>query len=296
MTIYTIKNDYLTVTIHEKGAMLWSIKDRKGCEYLWQGNPEFWGGRAPNLFPYIGRMTEGKYTLEGKTYAMNRHGFARDMVFEEEQFSESCVVLSIKDTEQTLEHYPYHFTFSIRYQLDGRKLSITYIVKNQDTKQMFFAVGGHPGFNVPFEEGTKFEDYVLEFDSVQNAKKVEFSENYLFSGEVIPYALEDGVRLPLHHDLFDHDAVVLTEVERSVRLMSKKTKRAIRVTFPKMPYVGFWHMPETTAPFVCIEPWSSLQSREGIIEDLSTQPGLISLESGCTYENPWVIEVPEELE
>ena len=224
---------------------------------------------------------------------MNRHGFARDMVFTAENLSDSEILLSIKDTEQTHVNYPYHFTFSIRYQLNGRKLSITYIVKNKDAKTMYFAVGGHPGFNVPFEEGTEFEDYVLEFDSVQNAKKVEFSENYLFSGEVIPYSLEDGVRLPLHHDLFDHDAVVLTEVERSVRLVSKKTKRAIRVTFPKMPYVGFWHMPETKAPFVCIEPWSSLQSREGIIEDLSTQPGLVSLESGLTYENAWEIEFPQ---
>lgn len=34
--------------------------------------------------------------------------------------------------------------------------------------------------------------HVLEFDSVQNAKKVEFSEHYIFSGEVIPYALNRG--------------------------------------------------------------------------------------------------------
>lgn len=64
------------------------------------------------------------------------------------------------------------------------------------------------------------------------------------------------------------------------------------LTYPKMPYVGFWHMPETDAPFLCIEPWSSLQSRDGIVEDISTQPGLNSLEKEAEYCNPWEIEFP----
>lgn len=287
----TIKNEYLTVEIHEKGAMLWSMKDRNGCEYLWQGDAKYWGGKAPNLFPYIGRMTEGKYTLQGKTYFMNRHGFARDMMFEATQVSEREVIFSIADTEETYECYPYSFEFSVRYQLQENKLSVTYIVKNMDEKTMYFSVGGHPGFNVPFEDGTTFEDYVLEFDSVQHPKRVVFSENFLDSGELEDYQLEEGLRIPLRHELFDQDAIALTNVASSVRLMSTKSGRAIRVTYPKMPYVGFWHMPKTDAPFVCIEPWSSLQSREGIVEDLETQPGLISLESGAVYENPWEIEI-----
>lgn len=45
-----LKNDELTVEFKPEGATISSIKDRDGVEYLWQGNPEYWGGQAPVLF------------------------------------------------------------------------------------------------------------------------------------------------------------------------------------------------------------------------------------------------------
>ena len=45
-----IENDFLTVDVNENGAELWSIKSKKtGIEYLWQGNAEYWKGRAKNM-------------------------------------------------------------------------------------------------------------------------------------------------------------------------------------------------------------------------------------------------------
>lgn len=289
--MYIIQNDYLKVTIDEKGATLWSIQDHSGHEYLWQGEPQYWKNRAPNLFPYIGRMTEGKYILDGKNYEMNIHGFARDMVFEAEQISKEHIVLSIHDTSETYQQYPYKFDFSVIYRLEGAKIIMSYDVKNKDDKQMYFGVGGHPGFYVPMDAGTKFEDWYLEFETKQDVKRVEMSENVLVTERLLDFPLEAGVKLPLEHHLFDHDAIVLTNVSPCVSLKSDKSHRAVRVEYPDMPYVGFWHMPKTDAPYICIEPWSSLPSREGIVEDLATQPSLISLDGGCDYKNEWSIEI-----
>lgn len=289
--MYIIQNDYLKVTIDEKGATLWSIQDNSGHEYLWQGDPRYWRNRAPNLFPYIGRMTGGKYILNGKTYEMNIHGFARDMVFEAEQISEQHIAFSIHDTEETYCQYPYKFDFSVIYRLEGTKIIMSYDVKNKDDKQMYFGVGGHPGFYVPMDEDTKFEDWYLEFETKQDVKRVEMSENVLVTERLLDFPLEAGVKLPLEHNLFDNDAIVLTNVSPCVSLKSDKSHRAVRVEYPHMPYVGFWHMPKTDAPYICIEPWSSLPSREGIVEDLATQPSLISLDGGCEYTNQWSIEI-----
>ena len=55
--MYTIKNDKLKVEINAFGAELHSIQTPDGCEYLWQGDPAIWNGQAPNLFPYIARLT-----------------------------------------------------------------------------------------------------------------------------------------------------------------------------------------------------------------------------------------------
>ena len=289
--IYTIQNEYLTVKINEKGATLWSIQDNESTEYLWQGDEKYWSNRAPNLFPYIARMTNGQYKFDGKVYYMNIHGFARDMIFKAEQISNNQIVFSINYTEETYERYPFLFCFSIIYKLEGTKLSITYYVRNDDVKTMYFGVGGHPGFNVPFENNTCFEDYYLEFDSIREAKRIGFSEDCFVTGELSVFPLEKGIQIPLRHDMFDDDAIVLTDMATCVTLKSKTGKKGIRVEYPKMSYLGIWHKPKTDAPYVCIEPWSSLPSRKGIVEELETQPGLVMLKSGCEYENQWSVEI-----
>lgn len=289
--LYTIRNEHLMVKIHDKGAALWSIKDQDDTEYLWQGDAKYWTDRAPNLFPYIARMTKGKYIFQGNTYEMDIHGFAKDMIFETEQISDSHIVFSMKHTDETYKQYPYRFYFSVIYKLEGNGINITYYVRNEDHKTMYFGVGGHPGFNVPLEEGMVFEDYYLEFHERKAAKRVGFSKDCFVTGQLSEFSLEQGVRLPLTHNVFDEDAIVLTDMAGGVTLMSEKSNKRICVTYPDMKYLGIWHMPKTDAPYVCIEPWSSLPSRKGIVEDLETQPGLISLESGCEFESQICIRI-----
>ena len=156
---------------------------------------------------------------------------------------------------------------------------------------MYFAVGGHPGFCVPLEEGMEFEDYYLEFDEVMPAERVIFSADCFVTGEMKPYELEDGVRQMLRHDLFDEDAIIWGNMSKGISLLSKNGSKGIHVEYPDMSYLGIWHRPKKAAPYVCIEPWSSLPSRKGIVEDLATQPGLLSADAGCEYENRWSIEV-----
>ena len=79
--IYTIQNESLTVRVEDLGAQLSSIQPPDGTEYLWQGDPDIWARRAPILFPFIGRLRENTYCLDGLPYAISTHGFARDMVF-----------------------------------------------------------------------------------------------------------------------------------------------------------------------------------------------------------------------
>ncbi len=289
--IYCIKNEHITVQIHKRGATLWSIKDSEGNEYLWQGNPDYWAKRAPNLFPYIARLTDKKYVLDGNVYEMGSHGFAKDMDFAVEQMSDNHIMFSLKNNAETYSQYPYEFEFGISYRLEDRKIEIIYSVYNQDKKVMYFGLGGHPGFNVPFEKDTVFEDYYLEFDEVADAKRVGFSEDCFLTGEDTEYPLVGGKRIQLNHSLFDDDAIVLTGMSRGVTLTSNKGKRSLRVQYPSMPYLGIWHKPKVAAPYVCIEPWTSLPSRKGIVEDLSKQPSLVSLEPDGKYRNGFTIEL-----
>jgi galactose mutarotase-like enzyme len=287
---YTIKNEALTVVISDEGAQLQSIKSADGTEYLWYGNPTYWKGKAPNIFPYVARLTDGKYTLNGKEYEMKIHGILKYVTLEAESLQEDCITFRLDGSEEIRKQYPYDFTYRITYKLEGNKLVTINSVQNHGDERMFFAVGGHPGFNVPLEEGLAFEDYYLEFDQPARPYRVGFTDTCFLTGHDELYPLVDDKRILLHHDLFDQDAIVLKHACRKVRIASDKGTKSVTVTYPDFQYIGFWHMPKTDAPYVCVEPWSSLPSRDGIVEEFSQQSDLIGLAAGDEYKNTWTIE------
>jgi galactose mutarotase-like enzyme len=181
--------------------------------------------------------------------------------------------------------YPFLFRFSIRYYLEGQTLHVELTVENNDEKTMYFGLGGHPGINVPMEEDLNFEDYCLEFPDAP-IRRVEFTPACFITGKEDPFRIEHS-RYPLHHAMFNDDAIVLKGVAGWTRLASSKGSRAVTLIAPDLPVYGFWHMPKTDAPYICLEPWSSLPSRQDVVEDLETQEDLISLEAGKTYVTTW---------
>lgn len=289
--IYTIENEALKVQISDRGAELMSIQTKDGTEYLWQGDEAYWGDRALNLFPYIARLTEGKYTLDGRTYHMDIHGFVKGSVLEVQEQEAGRIAFRLTQSEETLKQYPFDFVYRVRYELEGSRLSVVFSVENPNGRTMYFGIGGHPGFFVPMEEGLAFEDYYLQFDEEKNPVRVGISPTCFVDGNDREYPLAEGGKLPLAHSLFDDDAIVLRDMAKAVTIKSDRGSKAVRVEYPGMDYLGIWHMPHTDAPYVCIEPWSSLPSRQDVVEDLSTQPGLVHLPAGETYENRWVIRI-----
>ncbi len=289
--LHTIQNAAMAVTVDSLGAQLMSITAAGGVEYMWNGDPAYWKGRAPNLFPYVGRLTNDCYTYGGKEYPMTRHGFAKLTEFSVLDSGAENLALRISDTEESRKIYPFSFHFDISYVLEDNTLVILYAVENRGGETMFFGLGGHPGFRVPLEEGKAFEDYRLTFACPSHPCRVMLSENYMVGGHDQAYPLVNGVELPLRHALFDQDAIILKDFERTVTLSAGAGSRGLTLSCPQMRYLGIWHQPKTNAPYVCLEPWVSLPSREGVVEDLSQQNDLISLDAGDRYENRWTISI-----
>ena len=74
--IFTIANRHITVTASRLGAELQEIKGADGTwMFLCRGSDGL-EARSPNLFPYIARLTEGRYTYKGRSYNLPIHGFA----------------------------------------------------------------------------------------------------------------------------------------------------------------------------------------------------------------------------
>ena len=289
--LYTIENDRLTVTANSLGAQLWSICSHDGTEYLWQGDPAYWGDRALTLFPYVARLWQGRYEMDGETHSLPIHGFAPASEFALAEKTDTRMVFALESSEETYAQYPRHFVFRVIYALEGDALKVAYEVENRDARTMHFGLGGHPGFNVPLEKGLRFEDYRLRFGVACQPVRVGFSEDCFVSGEDAPFPLENGCVLPLAHSLFDDDAIVLRDMVREVTLEAPGSARSVTVSFPDMPYLGIWHWPRKDAPYVCIEPWRSLPARRGEMAVLERQTDLVHLAPGERYVNRWCITV-----
>ncbi len=289
--LYTIENAHLRVTVNDLGAQLWSVCTRDGAEYLWQGDARYWADRALTIFPYVARLWQGCYQIDGQMYALPIHGFAPESLFVLAEKSDTRLVLELTDSEKTLAQYPRRFALRLIYALEGDTLKVTHEVENRDDRAMHFGLGGHPGFNVPLEEGRAFEDYRLRFGKACRPVRVGFTEDCFVSGEDTLFSLEEDCILPLSHDLFDDDAIVLRDMDREVTLEPKCGGRSVTVTYPDMPYLGVWHWPKTDAPYVCIEPWTSLPARRGHVTVFEAQADLIRLDAQSTYHNSWTIRI-----
>lgn len=289
--LITIQNNLLTLSVDTLGAQMMSICSADGTQYLWQGDAKYWQDRAPVLFPFIARLTNDSYTFHEKPYHMGIHGFAAASEFVPVKQEKDRMVLELHSSEATKAQYPFDFSLRITYALVGNEVAVSYRVSNLSQHTMPFGIGGHPGFRVPVEAGEKFEDYRLEFSQKCRPDRVGFTPSVYLSGHDEPYPLEQGIYLPLRHELFDEDAIILKNMARQVTLRSCVSERAVTVSYPDMPYLGIWHWPKTDAPYVCIEPWTSLPSRQDVVEELSCKSDLIHLASGKVFETTWCIEI-----
>lgn len=291
MGYITLENSRLRLTVDSLGAQMMSLQTLDGLEYLWQGDPRYWCDRAPVLFPFVGRLTENSYRYGGQVYSMGIHGFAAHQDFSCFCPKPNRLVLQLTDNRETREQYPFAFSLNIIYELIDNRVQVTYQVENTGTGMLSFGIGGHPGFRVPLEEGEQFDDYILEFTGGCQPDRVGFTPQLFLSGQDQPYPLKEEKYLPLRHDLFDEDAVILKNMSREVTLRSQLSPHGVQVSYPDMPYLGLWHMPNTDAPYLCIEPWSSLPARQDMVEDFACKSDLIQLGPGKTYVNTWSITI-----
>ena len=303
--IYTLKNSEMEVQVSSKGGELVSLRDADKTEYIWIGDARYWKRHAPQLFPCIGRLTNNQYRMDGALHEMGQHGFLRDYELTKVESEEQDIVLDgaadpagaaslhlqLQSDASTRQLYDRDWTVDIFYRLCGKTLNVKFQLRNRDARTMRFGYGIHPGFNVPLNPALRFEDYRLDFHEVSTPKQMELTERYTISGGMHDYTLEEGRYLPLQHSLFNHDAIILKDMPHTVTLGSQKDEKKVTVTFPDMPYLGIWHAPETDAPFVCIEPWSSLPSTDGVIDEFETKPDFITVEPEETYTNSWSISI-----
>ena len=157
--------------------------------------PDGWDGRAPLLWPAVGRSftdeqiakwkrtgekpTPCRYSLGGKSYNIPSHGFARNLPWELGAFGHGAdsawVICSLTTSAATRKMYPFDFALSVRYTLARGSITLRYEATAGDNpRPMPFAIGNHISFRMPFTGKGRFEDCSLRTPACRMLLQNEF--------------------------------------------------------------------------------------------------------------------------
>ena len=278
-----LSNSELTATINSFGAELISLKNKSNREFIWEGNPDFWGKHSPILFPIVGSLKNDSYCYNTTTYHLPRHGFAREMEFDLIDKTENTAVFSLKQSINTLEKYPFNFELQISYNLTNSALNIGFKVINNNDFSMPFSIGAHPAFAL----ANDFENYQLVFEKSENLI-VSKLENDIISNSTYPLPIENNC-LPLNYSLFENDALIFKTIESKSVTLAENNIPFLKVHYKDFPSLGIWT--KSQAPFICIEPWIGYADTIENNGNISDKEGIKILRDKQTFETNYLIEI-----
>lgn len=279
----TISNLTLSASIKHSGAELFSLKDNQNKEYIWEGNPDFWGKHSPVLFPIVGTLKNNKYTINGKEYQLPRHGFARDMEFQLINKTDNSAIFSLKSDVETLKKYPFEFELQLIYTLEEYSLNIEYKVINKAEGKMPFSIGAHPAIALP----EKFENYAVEFEKEETLKYYLLENDLISNTTKVLETTENFV--PLTYKLFENDALIFKTLESKSLTILENSQPYIKVDFENFPSLGIWT--KEKAPFICIEPWFGYSDTNEKSGDLFEKEGILVLDKNQTFNSKFTITI-----
>lgn len=284
--IYSIRNNELTLKVNSYGCEINSIKSNSSeFEYLWQGNSEIWSGQAPILFPIVGRLINDSYTLNGKEYTLQKHGFARKSEWEFLNKNDSEMTFRLSESEETLTTYPYCFDLTVKFTLDKNRLTVEHEVFNKNSNEMYFSIGAHPAFNCSIGDKLVFDKKeTVSTEKIDLEKSLRLPDKHL--------VLNNETDIIITKDIFNEDALILSNIKSEcITLKHSDESKNIRFNLGNAPYLGIWAKPG--APYVCIEPWCGVNDSTVKKDDISQKDAINKLNAGEKFTFTWWAEFSE---
>lgn len=254
------------MTTTTTGGELISFK-LEGIEKIHQGEEArdengkiYWKRHAPVLFPIVGKLKRGQTIINGRTYEIPQHGFARDMEFEPVTKLDNFHSYVLKSNKYTLARYPFDFELYNTYRQEENKLIFMYKIINIGNNNMPFGLGAHPAFKIDPDD-LKRGNYYLEFQDEEENAHFLYLIDGLIGTEYAKNILENNKIIRLDEHTFDNDALIIKGIQnKNVSLKNKRTKKTVlNFDYTGWPYIGIWS--KSGAPFICLEPWLSTADR-----------------------------------
>jgi galactose mutarotase-like enzyme len=278
MPTVKIANEALSVAADTHGAELASIRTPDGAEWLWQGDAAWWKGRAPILFPIVGRNLNNIILIGGREYRMGTHGFARQSDFVIAEQKPASMRFRLTDTSATRAEYPFAFVLDVVFELDGGTLVNRAEITNAGDVPLSYSFGFHPAFQWPLPGGEGKQHWVTLAEREEPPTR-RLGENLMLAHGYEPSVFKDGRYAPAPDD-FKNDAVIIDSAKSRALTFGVDGGPSLETRFDDFPSFGLWQFPG--APYLCIEPWQGLTPFVGGSNAIEDRPGGLALEPGAT--------------
>lgn len=281
----SIGNEQLRVEVSPMGSEMASLVTSDGNNWLWEGDPAFWSGRSPVLFPMVGKSPGDHIRIDGVRYPMGQHGFARRSMFELAAKGEDFCRFELHSSPASRSIYPFDFLLAIEHRVSGNSVAVTAEVTNLDETAMPYGIGFHPGFVWPLPS-CEGQEHSVTLDNGGAPGLVRLSGGLVKPG-ALPSPFQQG-RLVLDHALFDADAMLFPEGAGSGVRYAAGAK-SLHFTWENLPNFAIWSKPG--APFVCLEPWHGTAAMVDGSEDLASRPYGVVLPPGETARYGFAVSI-----
>ena len=274
-----LENGKLKAHVNAFGAE-WKGLEKDGLEYLYSGDPAYYGRTSPTLFPIIGRFLSDTYYVGDRAYSLPLNGFAMDRNFTAEEQEKDRVTFLLVSDERTKEGYPFDFELRVTYALDGDHMTVRHAVRNTGTAEMPFGVGCHTAYRWPLEEGEDPSGYRLCFEKEENITSFN-PFNWKTPGFV------RGKTRPLDHSLFENFTRSMTDIASDWIEFRAPSGHGVRIQRKEYPFLAMWSLPDEKAQLVCLEPCTSVHA--GGATTLNDRMGIIVLPAGECCEKEFSV-------
>jgi len=222
-------------------------------------------GGIPLLFPICGNLINDTYTLDGQSYALPQHGFARTLPWQVSQQTTTDGVgltVTLPSTDATRAVYPFDFELNYTYTLRGNCLELRFSHTNRSAAPMPFSTGIHPYFAVADKRQLAIDLPATQYQVKGAPEKYDFPGQFDFDQAEIDFAFiqlngqratitDQGINCTLTVDFDQH-----------------------------YPVLVFWTV--KGKDFYCLEPWSGPRNAMNTGDHLLTVPPKGTLETVIT--------------
>lgn len=270
----TVENEFLKVSVNEKGGSLTSIFDKKrNKELLYQPLEDSWKGQDVFIFPFVARLVNQSYTYRGQVYSLKNHGLIRYMTGNGKADGTSLHV-DFHSDEETLRQYPFSFSASSHYSLQDNVLTVSYIIRNESDKDMPYMVGGHPAFLLPGKRTEKEFDISgnrIVFEKETRLVRITQEETCSFNTGEEEYGTEKEI--PLSKKLFEKINTYIFKADDFDVIRLEKSDSSSITMRKKSHYLALWSG-NSYGNFVAVEPWNGIPDYQDADTELDRKLGM----------------------